>query len=56
LDSGNRSCIDSNGKVKAWVQVCSLSVPIDEPFPGGETEFAAGDNGFSRIPEPEVHE
>lgn len=47
--------IDSDGKVRAWVQVCSLSAPIDELFPNGETGFTAEDNGFSRIPEPEVH-
>ena len=47
--------IDSADNVKAWVQMCSLSSPIDELFPGGEVEFAAEDKGFSRIPGPEVH-
>lgn len=47
--------IDSDGKVRTWVQMCSLRAPIEELFPDGEVEFAAEDNGFSRIPEPEVH-
>lgn len=47
--------VDSDGKVKAWIQMCSLSAPIEELFPDGEVEFAAEDNGFSRIPETEVH-
>ena len=46
--------IDNEGKVKAWVKVCSLRGPIDELFPDGEVEFAADDSGFSRIPKPEA--
>lgn len=45
--------IDTEGRVKAWVQVCSLHSPIEELFPGGEVEFLTQDNGFSKLPKPE---